>query len=85
MVPGLPRPPNEDDTPRGSIVDSDGFRYGPIPINKVPPSKFFDDAAAILEVEALLREAGEERRAMGRELARRLTMPLPDLLRDGGA
>ncbi len=57
MVPGLPHPPNDKDTP----------------------------AAALAEVEALLREAGEERRAMGRELARRLTMPLAELLREGGA
>ena len=39
--------------------------------------------------EALLREAGRERREFGRDLARRLTIPLDeladDLLREGGA
>ena len=49
------------------------------------PSDKDTPAAAIEEVEALLREAGEERREFGRELFRRLTLPLPDLLREGDA
>ena len=49
------------------------------------PSDKDTPAEAIEEVAALLREAGEERRVFGRELARRLTTPLRDLLREGGA
>ena len=37
------------------------------------------------EVTALLKEAGQAKRDVGRELVRRLTMPLPKLLREGGA
>ena len=48
------------------------------------PSDKDTPAEAVEEVVALLREAGEERREFGRELMRPLTVPLPDLLREGG-
>lgn len=85
MVTRVPPPPSDKNTPEGGIVDSDGFRYGPIPINRVPVSKFFDDAAATLEVADLLTERGE----MVRELSRRMLKRLPELalelLREEGA
>lgn len=49
-----------------------------------PPDANDTPHAAVAEVASLLRENGERRREIGRDLARRLTMPLAQAIRELG-
>ena len=97
MVPGLPRPPDDNDTTPTEgcpycarcTVGEDCPWCGKQSLCDLCGVCFTEDCGytrpeEVVEVADLLKEAGQERRDYGRELFRRVTVPL-DELREGGA